>query len=196
MSNRKERALTLRQQLFVEQYLILGNGREAAIRAGYSPQSAATLAVNLKHLPHVAEAIRRGRADSARSAAIDRDRVLEELARTAFSDMGRIAEWGPEGIVLKSNAEIAPEDRAAISELAVAPGAGAARIRLHNKQRALDSIARQPGFYGRGSRVGGYPGHGSPSERLALAESARAKLKRMIEALAEKAEDPGGTALT
>ena len=186
MPSRKERALTLRQQLFVEHYLILGNGREAAIRAGYSPQSAATLAVNLKHLPHVAEAIRQGRAESARSAAIDRDRLLEELARIAFSDMGRIAEWGPEGISLKSNAEIAPEDRAAISELAVAPGA--ARIRLHNKQRALDSIARQLGFYGRGTRVGGGHGEDGPGERLALAESARAKLRRTIEALAAKAD--------
>jgi hypothetical protein len=52
---------------------------------------------------------------------------------------------------------------------------------------ARDSkFRRQLGFYGRGARVGEYPV--DPGERLALAESARTKLRRMIEAMAAKEE--------
>src|SRR5665213_3222853 len=81
----KHRPLTLRQQRFVEQYLILGNATEAARRVGYTALSAG---VHLKQLPHVAEALRLRRSAEARRAQIDRATLLRELARIAFSDMG------------------------------------------------------------------------------------------------------------
>ena len=176
------RPLNPQQQRFVEHYLVLGNGKEAAIHAGYSARSAPAIAVRLKRLANVGEAIRRGRAQQAEDARIDAARVLAELGRIAFSDIGRIAEWDSDGVALKSNAEIAEADRASIAELAASAGdkSRSARIRLHNKQRALDGIARLLGLYGRGARLP----YADPQERMAAAESARAKLRARIEALA------------
>jgi len=192
------RPLTFQQQRFVEQYLIHGNGKQAAIAAGFSPRSAAARAVALKHLPHVAEAIRKGRATQAEDARIEAARVLAELGRVAFSDIGRIAEWDGEGMALKSNAEIAPADRAAIAELAGPGQRSGARVRLHNKQRALDSIARHLGLYGRGSGNGfadpavredaAERARRAMAERHALAESAREKLRQAIERYAAEQE--------
>src|SRR5665213_2150746 len=110
---------------------------------------------------------RRGRAQQAKDARIDAARVLAELGRIAFSDIGRIAEWDSDGVALKSNAEIAEADRASIAELAASAGdkSRSARIRLHNKQRALDGIARLLGLYGRGARLP----YADPQERMAAA---------------------------
>lgn len=184
------RPLNPKQQRFVEHYLILGNGSAAAIHAGYSARSAPAIAVRLKHLPNVADAIHRGRAQQAQDARVDAARVLAELARLAFSDIGRIAEWDADGVVLKSNAEVAEADRAAIAELAASAGdkGSSTRIRLHDKQRALDGIAKHLGMYGRGARLP----YADPKERLAAAESAREKLRLRIEALAAAQNSGGG----
>ncbi len=95
MANRRnpKRPLNVRQQKFVEQYMITGVSREAAIRAGYSPAGVGKTAWRLKHLPNVAEAIRLGRSGEARRAQVGRDRVLMELARVAFSDIGEVLDW-------------------------------------------------------------------------------------------------------
>lgn len=54
--------LTARQSRFVEEYLVDGSGRQAAIRAGYSARSAQQIGSNLLRKPKVAEAlaVRRG----------------------------------------------------------------------------------------------------------------------------------------
>jgi len=51
--------------------------------------------------------------------------------------------------VLKPSAAISPDDRAAIESLKVKPGKNGlkATIKLHSKQRALDSLARLLGLY-------------------------------------------------
>src|SRR6185312_14588181 len=62
-------------------------------------------------------------------------------------------------IALKASDAISPDDRAAIAELKVkrgAPGVNgvvSARVKLHDKQRALDSLARLMGLYGKKSFV-------------------------------------------
>jgi len=191
----KHRPLTLRQQRFIEQYLILGNATEAARRVGYTTLSAG---VHLKQLPHIAEAIRLRRSAEARRAQIDRATILRELARIAFSDMGELADWGPKGVKLLEKSDVPADQRAAVAEIATSRVGGSARIRLHNKQHALDSIARHLGFFERDAR---HQPDG-PAARLAAADSARAKLRARIEALAaaqreapaEKSVEPPGEA--
>jgi len=181
-----DKALNLRQQRFVEQYLIIGEGREAAIRAGYSIKSAIELACYLKRLPNVARAIERGREAQARSAHVEASRVLAEYARLAFSDLSRVADWGKEGLVLKPWGEIAEDDRAAIA--ALSGGKDGARIRLHSKQRALDSLARHLGLFPRGPAKAAQTIADPSRSQEALAQSARAKLRAVIEDYAKDLE--------
>jgi phage terminase small subunit len=185
-----DKPLNQRQRRFVEQYLILGEGRAAAIRAGYSAKSAIELACYLKRLPNVARAIERGRETQARAAHVEASRVLAEYARLAFSDLGRVAQWEKNGLILKPWGEIAEDDRAAIA--ALSGGKDGARIRLHSKQRALDSLARHLGLFpprGNAKPAGApmnYPSHYKSQEDLA--QSARAKLRAVIDAYAEEQE--------
>ncbi len=181
-----DKPLNLRQRRFVEQYLIVGEGREAAIRAGYSIKSAIELACYLKRLPNVARAIERGREAQARAAHVEASRVLAEYARLAFSDLSRVADWGKEGLVLKPWSEIAEDDRASIA--ALSGGKEGARIRLHSKQRALDSLARHLGLFPRGPAKPAAPIADPSRPQAALAESARAKLRAVIEAYAKDLE--------
>jgi phage terminase small subunit len=199
-----DKPLNQQQRRFVEQYLILGQGRAAALAAGYSAHSATELACYLKRLPNVARAIERGRAAQASAAEIDAARVLAEFARIAFSDVGRVAEWGKHGLRLKPWRQISHDDRAAISSLS-AGGKSGARIQFHSKQRALESLARHLGLFARGGAQA--PAKEDPAAQAAnyqaryqatraLAESARAKLRAAIERVAreENGSSPDGDA--
>lgn len=67
-------ALTVRQKKFVEEYLRLGIGKEAAINAGYSPRSAEQQASRMLAMPEV-QAYRR------------------ELEQKLFDEMGISEAW-------------------------------------------------------------------------------------------------------
>lgn len=143
-----KRPLSTRQQKFVEHYLITGVASQAAIRAGYSPASAWSAGSRLKRDRRVANAIRIGRANEARRAQISHERVLVELARVAFSDIGEILDWeSDEDIRLRPRLEISPHDRAAIAELAPRRYGKGPRVKLHNKTHALDMLVCLLGGY-------------------------------------------------
>jgi hypothetical protein len=98
--------------------------------------------------PDITDAIRRGMAARCERTGITADRVLTELARIAFADIGRVVDWGPEGIKLKPKSELSADDIAAIAAVALSPGKGARpRLKLHDKQRALDAIGRHLGLF-------------------------------------------------
>jgi len=80
--------LTPKQQRFVEEYLIDLNATQAAIRAGYSKKTAGRIASqNLSKLDiqmAISEAIQK----RSERTQITADRVLQEYALIAFSNMG------------------------------------------------------------------------------------------------------------
>src|SRR5208282_3745170 len=91
--------------------------------------------------PDIARAIREAMEARSQRTRIDADRIVLELARVAFSDLGRIADWGPDGVALKPSNALTEADRAAIAEVTATtgkPGAARVHVRLQNKLRALD----------------------------------------------------------
>jgi phage terminase small subunit len=178
--------MTPKQQVFVDEYLVALNATEAAMRAGYSCKSAHVTDCNLMKEPHIARAIREAMDARARRTGIDADRIVLELARVAFSDLGRIADWGPDGVTLKPSNILAEADRTAIAEVSASAGkkgSGRIHIRLQNKQRALDSLARHFALYGRNAGL-----VAGRQDQENLADSARAKLRAQIEAYAQDIE--------
>jgi len=79
--------LTEMQGRFVQEYLIDLNATQAAIRAGYSAQTAAAQASRLLTNVKVQEAL--SEAQNARQARtrITQDRVVQEIARLGLSDI-------------------------------------------------------------------------------------------------------------
>lgn len=85
VSETPERPLTPRQQAFVAEYLIDLNGTQAAIRAGYSPNSANEQAAQLLAELSIAAAVERGKAQRLSRVNITADSVLSEMHALATS---------------------------------------------------------------------------------------------------------------
>ena len=83
-------AITPKQQRFVDEYLIDLNGTQAAIRAGYSKNTAASQATRLLINANVATAVRKAMERREKRTEITKDRVLQELAKIAFFDIRRL----------------------------------------------------------------------------------------------------------
>jgi len=190
--------MNLRTRQFVREYLIDLNGSAAARRPGYSLRSAGRRAFELLERPEVKAAVRAAMAARARRTNITADRVLEEFARIAFADLRRVSDWGPGGFRLKPSARLADADAAAVAWVSTGgrKGARAQRIRMHDKQRALEALARHLGLLRDGRKTvdrdlrpeAGASWMAALAQDRALADSARAKLKRMIEKLAKNGD--------
>lgn len=81
----KKNKLTEKQKAFCEQYFIDFNATHAAIRAGYSVESAADIGSENMKKPHIAAEIERIRAELSAKTGVTPERVLRELAKIAFA---------------------------------------------------------------------------------------------------------------
>lgn len=84
---RKGPRLTARQERFVAEYLTDLNATQAAIRAGYSAKTAKQAGARMLTFVAVADAIAAAKTKRLERVEITQDRVLEELAILAFSDV-------------------------------------------------------------------------------------------------------------
>jgi phage terminase small subunit len=88
----KERPTETKVEAFIREYLIDLNGRQAAIRAGYSPFSARQTASDLLATPHVRDAVQAAMDARAERTGISADRVLERLWAIATADPRELIE--------------------------------------------------------------------------------------------------------
>ena len=84
--------LTPKQQRFVEEYLVDLNGAQAAIRAGYSPDTARQMATENLSKPYIQLAIAEERKAQQERTQVTADKVVTELALIAFADARELAE--------------------------------------------------------------------------------------------------------
>ena len=91
-------------------------------------------------------------AERAARLGVTPERVLQEYARIAFADLGKLADWGPDGLVLKAPERLGDADTAVISEIIGAPGNKNYRVKLYDKKAALDVLARHLGMFDGASR--------------------------------------------
>jgi phage terminase small subunit len=79
---------SFRQQRFAVEYLKDSNATQAAIRAGYSPKTAASQGQRLLISPTVGAAIAQARSKLLKNSEISIERCRNELASIAFFDFG------------------------------------------------------------------------------------------------------------
>ncbi|MGC6966861.1 terminase small subunit [Pseudomonas aeruginosa] len=72
-------ALTKKQRLFVDEYLLDLNATQAAIRAGYSTRRAAEIGYQLLQRPEVAQAIQAAMAERSKRTEVEADYVIRRL---------------------------------------------------------------------------------------------------------------------
>jgi phage terminase small subunit len=83
----KNGELTARQAAFVDEYVKSGNGRQAAIAAGYSPKNAEVEAARLLTNAKVRTLIEEKRAQRSKQTGIDAAWLLKRLAEEAEADL-------------------------------------------------------------------------------------------------------------
>lgn len=81
-----------RQQRFVDEYLIDLNGTQAAIRAGYSADSARQIAAENLSKPNIQAAVAAGQAVLQDRTQVTAARVVREIALIAFADPRELVE--------------------------------------------------------------------------------------------------------
>lgn len=74
-------SLTAKQQRFVEEYLIDLNATQAAIRAGYSADTAAEMGYENLRKPQIAEAVTAAKRERSERTQIDADYVLRQAVK-------------------------------------------------------------------------------------------------------------------
>ena len=145
---KEKKVLTPKQRRFVGEYLVHLNAARAARDAGYAPKVANRYAYILLHMPHVSEAVREGIEARSKRTQITADRVLREYARIAFADIRSFTSPGKPGETdLKSVAELSDDQAAAVAELTGPSGGKGLKVKLHDKKKALDALARHLGLF-------------------------------------------------
>jgi phage terminase small subunit len=157
--------LTTKQQRFVEEYLIDLNATQAAIRAGYSKRSAEITGCKLLRVPKVASSIARAMEARSKRTKMDADEAFIEFARVARSDMLNYMSFGAKGVVLRDSSELTEDQARAISEVSEtvnAQGVRQIKIKLHDKNRALENVAKHLGLFVNRHEFSSRAGNGDP----------------------------------
>lgn len=85
--------LTAQQIQFAHEYMIDLNGKQAAIRAGYTPKSADVQASYLLTIPKVRRLVNELKKQRISTTKITAERVLKEIERLAFVDSSEVAKY-------------------------------------------------------------------------------------------------------
>lgn len=138
--------MTKKQKLFCEEYLIDLNATQAAIRAGYSPESARQSGTDNMKNPYIRARIEKAMAERSRRTGVNAERVVLELAKIAFVNAGMVID--ATDATLKTDAAL--EDLAAIQSIKVKDmgDMGIEReIRMADKLKALELLGRHLGMF-------------------------------------------------
>ena len=138
--------MTKKQKRFVEEYLIDLNATQAAIRAGYSPDTANEQGSRLLANVSISAEVSRAMAERSRRTGVNADRVLLELAKIAFVNAGDVID--AETATVKPDA--ARDDTAAIQSVKVKTFGedGLEReIKMADKLKALELLGKHLGMF-------------------------------------------------
>lgn len=141
--------LTKKQKLFVEEYLIDLNATQAAIRAGYSPDTAQQMGSENLSKPVIKNAIDKAMADRSRRTGINQDRVIQEIAKMAFLNPVDVIDMDEATIKGEANRD----DTACIAsvKVKVIPGEGGniteREVKTYDKLKALELLGKHLGMF-------------------------------------------------
>lgn len=141
--------MTKKQKRFVEEYLIDLNATQAAIRAGYSPDSAGQIGEqNLKKL-EISNAISKAMAERSKRTGINADRVILELAKIALANMADVVDTDTAAVKPGASSY----DTAAIQSVKVKKSSSNSgtmierEVRMMDKLKALELLGKHLGMY-------------------------------------------------
>jgi len=144
--------LTPKQILFVKEYVCDKNATQAAIRAGYSKQTARAIGSENLTKPAVRAAIDAEIQKLKVRAELSAERVIAEYMRIAFADIRDAICWNVDEVDVKPSTEMCDRTASAISEVNVTPS-GAIKVKMHDKLKALDALSRHLSLFSDRSEI-------------------------------------------
>jgi len=151
-------------EIFVSEFLKHLNGTRAAITAGYSVSTAGVTSAQLLRDPRVKSLLDADRAKYRRKSEVTIETIINELKLIAFARSGDYSFRDHEGnLQVRAEAIDDSELSAAIAEINFTNNTtrkgnksthnSHARIRLHDKQAAIDKLGMHLGMWGRDRKI-------------------------------------------
>ena len=151
--------LTPKQKRFCQEYVIDLNGTQAAIRAGYSPNTANEQASQHLAKLNVQNYIQSLQEKIQKRTEITADMVVRELAKIGFSNIQDLIEQGNS---TKDLSEIEKEKAASVSGIKVTTTSGGTgentwtreqvEFKLYDKVSALEKLGKHLGIFEKDNR--------------------------------------------
>jgi len=152
--------ITDRMKKFVDEYLIDFNATQAAIRAGYSPDTANEQGSQLLARPDIRELVAEGQKAIAERTQTFQDNAVDELKIVGFSDLADFLTVKEGGIVeQKSFDQLTKEQTKCIKKIkqtvrtshssdgTILHQTATLEIELHDKLKALELLGRHLGMF-------------------------------------------------
>lgn len=157
-----------REQRFVEEYAVDGNGYRAAIRAGYGAENVRLIVAELLGRPDIQVAVNEYRAAHMAWVETQLHRTVAEMVNLAFSDVRDVVTWDGSGkATFVPSAGLSPEISRAIKTIKFkekVTGTTTDRtieLQLHDKKGSLDSLMKHLGLFPSVGKAGsGQPASG------------------------------------
>lgn len=141
--------MTKKQQRFVDEYLIDLNATQAAIRAGYSPDTAQQMGSENLSKPVIRNAIDKAIAERSRRTGINQDRVINEIAKVAFLNPADVIDLNEAAVrddadrddtacIASVKVKTIPTDEGMISER---------EVKTYDKLKALELLGKHLGMF-------------------------------------------------
>lgn len=139
--------LTKKQERFVDEYLVDLNATQAAIRAGYNPNTAASMGGENLRKPQIQEKIAEKQKEIQKQTGINREKILSEIASIAFDDISNYLDFwtdedGEVRVRVKDSKTI---DTRNISEISVGRD-GRFKLKMYCRDTALYKLAEYLGI--------------------------------------------------
>lgn len=139
----------IKRDRFVAAYVRTSNASQAAREAGYIGKNPGMAGHELLKNPDVADAVETMRQAVRARCVYDLEKVHNELCLIAFADMHDFAEWNEGESKLRDSKTLAPDLTRAVAEVQCEekPEKRTVKIKLSDKQAALDKLCRLQGWY-------------------------------------------------
>jgi phage terminase small subunit len=141
---------TPRQHLFIEAFLILMNATKAAIAAGFSERSANNQGTRLMANDAIRAEIEARLASTLDRYAVTSDRIIRELAKIAFANIGDFIAVQDGGSAIVDFGTATREQMASLKSIEIdkhtiesaAPSVRRVKISMSDKRQALMDLAK------------------------------------------------------
>ncbi len=137
---KNENDLSLKQQRFVELYLVYMNASKAYRESFGEVKNVGQASYKLLREPKIQKAIQKAVEERSRRTHVDQDRVIRELARVGFANIKSVIEsWDGITLRIRDSNTISDDDVAAIREITYKIGNNGieVNVQMHDKMKSL-----------------------------------------------------------